>query len=164
MKYYHYDRFLLIHVLIANFRLMGTTRLVNHKTRFTKIKTFNKCLLQAHKLMKNCHQWSMLMVYTLSLVASYGSRAIICVFEIPKARLYRRGWKDLMKVLQLMKIWVCESGDYIGLPYPPPAKAPSSTGTAILRGLNYASGAGGILDGTGANYVSFNFIKHRRLS
>lgn len=49
--------------------------------------------------------------------------------------------------------------DYIGLPYPPPSKAPSSKGAAILRGLNYASGAGGILDGTGANYIdrlSFN--------
>jgi len=46
------------------------------------------------------------------------------------------------------------AGDYIGLPYPPPSKAPSSKGSAILRGLNYASGAGGILDGTGANYVS----------
>ena len=42
----------------------------------------------------------------------------------------------------------------MGLPYPPPAKAPSSRGFAILKGLNYASGAGGILDGTGANYVS----------
>ena len=42
----------------------------------------------------------------------------------------------------------------MGLPYPPPAKAPSSRGSAILKGLNYASGAGGILDGTGANYVS----------
>ncbi|KAG0620335.1 hypothetical protein M758_4G208400 [Ceratodon purpureus] len=49
--------------------------------------------------------------------------------------------------------------EYMGLPYPPPAKAPSSRGFAILKGLNYASGAGGILDGTGANYIdriSFN--------
>lgn len=49
--------------------------------------------------------------------------------------------------------------DYIGLPYPPPSKAPTSKGSAILKGLNYASGAGGILDATGANYIerlSFN--------
>ncbi|XP_024385964.1 GDSL esterase/lipase At1g71250 [Physcomitrium patens] len=43
--------------------------------------------------------------------------------------------------------------DYIGLPYPPPAVAPASRGFAILRGLNYGSGAGGILDETGANYI-----------
>ena len=48
----------------------------------------------------------------------------------------------------------------MGLPYPPPAKAPSSNGFAILKGLNYASGAGGILDGTGANYVSTQLVIH----
>lgn len=49
--------------------------------------------------------------------------------------------------------------DKIGLPYPPASLAPTSRGPAILRGLNYASGAAGILDGSGANYIerlSFN--------
>lgn len=54
------------------------------------------------------------------------------------------------------------AGDLIGLPYPPPALAPTSRGPAILRGLNYASGAAGILNETGADYVSLtvspNFI------
>ena len=45
------------------------------------------------------------------------------------------------------------AGDRIGLPYPPASLAPTSRGPAILRGLNYASGAAGILDGSGANYV-----------
>ncbi|KAG0593354.1 hypothetical protein KC19_1G323200 [Ceratodon purpureus] len=45
------------------------------------------------------------------------------------------------------------AGDRIGLPYPPASLAPTSRGPAILRGLNYASGAAGILDGSGANYI-----------
>lgn len=46
------------------------------------------------------------------------------------------------------------AGDRIGLPYPPASLAPTSRGRAILQGLNYASGAAGILDSSGANYVS----------
>jgi hypothetical protein len=50
------------------------------------------------------------------------------------------------------------AGDKIGLPYPPASLAPTSRGPAILRGLNYASGAAGILDGSGANYVRYSFF------
>lgn len=46
------------------------------------------------------------------------------------------------------------AADAIGLPYPPPYLAPTSHGKAILQGVNYASGAGGLLDESGANYVS----------
>ena len=46
------------------------------------------------------------------------------------------------------------AADNIGLPYPPPYLAPTSHGKAILQGVNYASGAGGLLDESGANYVS----------
>lgn len=59
------------------------------------------------------------------------------------------------------------AGDLVGLPYPPPALAPTSRGPAIFRGLNYASGAAGILDGTGADYVRIAklspqmFVQHR---
>ncbi|KAJ7295778.1 hypothetical protein O6H91_Y164500 [Diphasiastrum complanatum] len=45
-------------------------------------------------------------------------------------------------------------GDLMGIPPPPPYLAPTTKGTAILQGVNYASGAGGILDSTGANYIS----------
>jgi len=51
------------------------------------------------------------------------------------------------------------AGDHIGLPYPPPALAPTSRGRAILRGLNYASGAAGLLNGTGADYVRITQLK-----
>ena len=43
----------------------------------------------------------------------------------------------------------------MGLPYPPSYLNPRSQGPVILQGLNYASAAGGILDSTGYNYVSF---------
>ncbi|CAM6099718.1 unnamed protein product [Calypogeia fissa] len=38
-------------------------------------------------------------------------------------------------------------------PFLPPYLAPSTRGSAILQGVNYASAAAGILDGTGANYI-----------
>ncbi|KAJ7525773.1 hypothetical protein O6H91_17G065600 [Diphasiastrum complanatum] len=47
----------------------------------------------------------------------------------------------------------------IGLPPAPPFLSPLTRGSAILKGVNFASGAGGILDSTGANYInriSFN--------
>lgn len=50
-------------------------------------------------------------------------------------------------------------GEYLGLPFLPAYLNPATTGQAILRGVNYASAAGGILDASGKNYVarlSFN--------
>lgn len=38
--------------------------------------------------------------------------------------------------------------------FPPPYLAPTTCGSVVLDGVNYASGAGGILDESGANYVS----------
>ncbi|XP_020082135.1 GDSL esterase/lipase 7 isoform X1 [Ananas comosus] len=48
---------------------------------------------------------------------------------------------------------------YLGLEFPPPYLSLSSGTAAILRGVNYASAAAGILDDTGRNYgsrVTFN--------
>ncbi|XP_077231840.1 GDSL esterase/lipase At1g71250-like [Tasmannia lanceolata] len=42
--------------------------------------------------------------------------------------------------------------EMLGLPYPPAFADPSSNGTKILGGVNYASAAGGILDETGQHY------------
>ncbi|XP_068636387.1 GDSL esterase/lipase 7 [Aristolochia californica] len=47
----------------------------------------------------------------------------------------------------------------LGLPFTPPYLSPTSKGAKILRGINYASAAAGILDETGKHYggrVSFN--------
>lgn len=44
-------------------------------------------------------------------------------------------------------------GEMIGLPDPPAFADPSTRGIRILRGVNYASAAGGILDETGKHYV-----------
>lgn len=42
--------------------------------------------------------------------------------------------------------------------FPPPYLAPNSSSNAILGGINYASGASGILDQTGTLFVrSYNF-------
>lgn len=38
--------------------------------------------------------------------------------------------------------------------FTPPYMAPSTTGPVVLKGVNYASGAGGILNDTGALFVS----------
>ncbi|XP_024526415.1 GDSL esterase/lipase 7 isoform X2 [Selaginella moellendorffii] len=45
-------------------------------------------------------------------------------------------------------------GEYLEVPPPPAYLTPNLTIKDISRGLNYASGAGGVLDATGANYVS----------
>lgn len=42
----------------------------------------------------------------------------------------------------------------MGAPIPQPYLAPTTRGSVLLNGVNYASGAGGILDSTGYNYVS----------
>lgn len=39
--------------------------------------------------------------------------------------------------------------------YPPPYLAPSTVGEVLLSGVNYASSGSGILNGTGALFVSF---------
>lgn len=47
------------------------------------------------------------------------------------------------------------SGEELGQPnYAVPFLAPNSTGKAILNGVNYASGGGGILNATGSIFVS----------
>ncbi|KAL8167088.1 hypothetical protein V2J09_008587 [Rumex salicifolius] len=43
-------------------------------------------------------------------------------------------------------------GELLGLPYLPVFADPATTGTKILRGVNYASAAGGILDDTGRHW------------
>ncbi|KAL5714676.1 hypothetical protein ACHQM5_016605 [Ranunculus cassubicifolius] len=43
-------------------------------------------------------------------------------------------------------------GEKMGLPYLPPYAAPSTAGSRILNGVNYASAAAGILDETGQHY------------
>eukprot|EP00250_Pteridium_aquilinum_P017533 c23677_g2_i1 orf=22-1215(-) len=45
-------------------------------------------------------------------------------------------------------------GQYLGLPFLPAYLNPATTGSAILKGVNYASAAGGILDVSGKNYIS----------
>lgn len=46
-------------------------------------------------------------------------------------------------------------GGQLGLNYTPPYLAPTTSGPVILQGVNYASGAGGILNHTGKIFVSF---------
>jgi len=41
----------------------------------------------------------------------------------------------------------------LGVPIPQPYLNPNTHGVVLLNGVNYASGAGGILDSTGSNYV-----------
>ena len=60
------------------------------------------------------------------------------------------------------------TGEMLGLPFVPAYLNPQSHGNAILRGVNYASGAGGILDVSGKNYVCpthllFLFLAHLRV-
>lgn len=48
----------------------------------------------------------------------------------------------------------------MGLPYAPPFTDPLTSGPRMLQGINYASGAAGILDDTGKQYVKmFYFVK-----
>jgi len=42
----------------------------------------------------------------------------------------------------------------VGLDYAPAYLAPTTRGEQLLRGVNYASGAAGILDESGASFVS----------
>lgn len=46
------------------------------------------------------------------------------------------------------------AADYVGLDYAPPYLAPTTNGAQLLQGVNYASGAGGILDESGAQWLS----------
>lgn len=43
----------------------------------------------------------------------------------------------------------------LGLGFSPPYLAPTTTGSVVLKGVNYASGAGGILNNSSENFVSF---------
>ncbi|KAK7341053.1 hypothetical protein VNO80_23977 [Phaseolus coccineus] len=43
-------------------------------------------------------------------------------------------------------------GEFLGISSPPPFADPSTNGSRILNGVNYASAAGGILDESGRNY------------
>ncbi|XXG87001.1 hypothetical protein AAC387_Pa11g1796 [Persea americana] len=43
-------------------------------------------------------------------------------------------------------------GEKLGLPYPPPYADQFTSGSRLLRGVNYASAAGGILDETGQHF------------
>ena len=65
-----------------------------------------------------------------------------------------------------IKIYVCKwssilccfllTGEELGVPnYAVPYLAPNSTGKAILYGVNYASGGGGIMNASGRIFVSF---------
>ncbi|KAL2490196.1 GDSL esterase/lipase [Abeliophyllum distichum] len=50
------------------------------------------------------------------------------------------------------KTFVDYLGDLLGVPSPPPFADPTTYGTRILGGVNYASAAAGILDETGQHY------------
>lgn len=53
------------------------------------------------------------------------------------------------------------SGEELGIPnYAVPFLAPNATGKAILYGVNYASGGGGILNQTGRIFVSTHITNH----
>src|ERR1044072_2849639 len=45
------------------------------------------------------------------------------------------------------------TGEFMDVPSPPPFADPSSIGSKILNGVNFASAAGGILDESGRHYV-----------
>lgn len=49
---------------------------------------------------------------------------------------------------------------YLGLPLVPPYLSPVSIGGNVLKGLNYASAAAGILDETGQHYVRIKKTKN----
>lgn len=44
----------------------------------------------------------------------------------------------------------------MGIDFTPPYLAPTTNGPVILKGVNYASGAGGIFNLTGKLFVSFH--------
>lgn len=46
-------------------------------------------------------------------------------------------------------------GQEFGISLTPPYLAPTTVGPVVLKGVNYASGGGGILNVTGAIFVSF---------
>ena len=46
-------------------------------------------------------------------------------------------------------------GDLVGIPYLPAFANPLATGKNILKGVNFASAAAGILEETGRNLVKF---------
>lgn len=48
-----------------------------------------------------------------------------------------------------------QSGQEMGIGFTPPYLAPTTVGPGVLEGVNYASGASGILNLTGKLFVSF---------
>lgn len=46
----------------------------------------------------------------------------------------------------------------LGVPSPPPFLDPSSVGSKILNGVNYASASSGILDDSGRHYVLYILV------
>lgn len=64
----------------------------------------------------------------------------------------------VLVVLILMLIYITyemciDIGALLGLPYIPAFANPTTVGSRILGGVNYASAAGGILDETGQTFV-----------
>lgn len=56
-------------------------------------------------------------------------------------------------------------GEKLGQPnYAVPYLAPNANGEALLNGVNYASGGGGILNATGSVFVSLLAFTHTYLS
>lgn len=68
-------------------------------------------------------------------------------------------WVGLISIilsLAVTKMINCDlenPGEKLGLPYPPPYADQFTSGSRLLRGVNYASAAGGILDETGQHFV-----------
>ena len=58
--------------------------------------------------------------------------------------------------MKLFELVMCMGAtvEKLGVPIPQPYLNPLAHGSVLLNSVNYASGAGGILDSTGSNYVS----------
>lgn len=77
------------------------------------------------------------------------------------SRHFRQVFEFLIKILillQSLSVWLFffyGTGQQIGLSgFTPPYLAPTTAGAAVLQGVNYASGGGGILNHTGKIFVS----------
>lgn len=57
-----------------------------------------------------------------------------------------------------LNVFSWDTAELLGLPLVPPYLSPASKGVKILRGVNYASAAAGILDDTGRHYVCMPFF------
>ena len=78
------------------------------------------------------------------------SYSILCIHTCINLLIYRSIPKLLFFVFGVL-------GEELGQPkYAVPFLAPNATGKAILHGVNYASGGGGILNATGRIFVSIS--------